>query len=265
MTVSDWYWQQAPYLIEYFQSPLNVELHGGSEPVPNNTLINESQNVTFQIQPNKAYLFRIINMGGFSAQYISMDQHDMTVVEIDGVYTKPNRVSQLFLAASQRYSVIVQSKRNSKQNYAISVWMEEDMFDPGVTPSGLDDWVGAEQYLYSVQLLTLHSVAPGSYMIQQNYFLSQIRVQKYMTARAKMTQSLFPWTGKRLLVPSPGSTSFHCQIPICLSLTPYTESLSPSTSVPTVKTKTAAHLTAMTTTLPRFIPLLSSPHYPSLL
>jgi iron transport multicopper oxidase len=144
MTVSDWYWQQAPYLIEYFQSPLNVDLHGGSEPVPNATLINESQNVTFQIKPNKAYLLRIINMGGFAAQYISIDQHDMTVVEIDGVYTKPHRVSQLFVAAAQRYSVIVQSKPNTKQNYAISIWMEEGMFDPGVIPNDLDDGVSAE-------------------------------------------------------------------------------------------------------------------------
>ena len=176
MTVSDWYWQQAPYLIEYFQSPLNNDVNGGSEPVPNNTLINESQNVTFQIQPNKAYLFRIINMGGFAAQYIQMDQHDMTVVEIDGVYTKPHRVSQLFLAAAQRYSVIVQSKRNTNQNYAISVWMEEDMFDPGVIPSDEDDSVRAEQYPYSVLLLTIHSLAPGSYMIQQNHFPSRMRV-----------------------------------------------------------------------------------------
>jgi FtsP/CotA-like multicopper oxidase with cupredoxin domain len=232
MTVSDWYWQQAPYLIEYFQSPLNVDLHGGSEPVPNATLINESQNVTFQIQPNKAYLFRIINMGGFAAQYISMDQHDMTVVEIDGVYTKPHRVSQLFLSAAQRYSVIVQSKRNTNQNYAISVWMEEDMFDPGVIPSDEDDSVRAEQYPYSVLLLTMHSLVLGSYMIKQNHFLSQLRVQKYMTTRAKMTQSLFPWTGKRLIVPSTCSKSF-LPILIRLPLTPYKESLSPSTSVPT--------------------------------
>src|SRR3954469_16118982 len=59
LTLSDWYHDQAPYLINYFQSPLNVELHEGSEPVPNATLINEAQNVHFPITPGRSYLFRV--------------------------------------------------------------------------------------------------------------------------------------------------------------------------------------------------------------
>jgi iron transport multicopper oxidase len=104
-------------------------------------LINEAQNVHFPIKPNKSYLFRIINMGGFAAQYLQFDQHDMDVVEVDGVYTKPHRVSQLFVAAAQRYSVIVKSKRNAKQNFAITASMNEDMFDEGVVPVDLDPLV----------------------------------------------------------------------------------------------------------------------------
>jgi iron transport multicopper oxidase len=137
LTVSDWYHLQAPYLIQYFQSALNEDLHGGSEPVPNATLINEAQNVKFSIKPGKTYLFRIINMGAFAAQYLQFDQHDMTVVEIDGVYAQPHRVSQLFVAAAQRYSVIVKTKHDPKHNFAITAEMNDDMFDPGVVPSGL--------------------------------------------------------------------------------------------------------------------------------
>jgi iron transport multicopper oxidase len=85
-------------------------LHGGSEPVPNATLINGGQNQLINIQQGQTYLFRIINMGSFAAQYLQFDQHDMTVVEIDGVYTKPYKVSQLFMIAGQRYSVIVNAK-----------------------------------------------------------------------------------------------------------------------------------------------------------
>jgi iron transport multicopper oxidase len=131
--VTDWYHDQAPYLIEYFQSPLNEDLHGGSEPVPNATLINEAQNVHFPMETGRSYLFRIINMGAFSGQYLQFDQHDMTVVEIDGVYTKPHRVTQLFIAPAQRYSVIVKAKSSTKHNFAIVASMDEDMFDPGVT------------------------------------------------------------------------------------------------------------------------------------
>jgi len=144
LTVSDWYHTQAPYLIQYFQSKLNEDLHGGSEPVPNATLINEAQNVKFSIKPGKTYLFRIINMGGFAAQYLQFDQHDMTVVEVDGVYTEPHRVSQLFVAAAQRYSVIVKTKHNPKQNFAITLTMNDDMFDEGVVPGDLDNSVRAE-------------------------------------------------------------------------------------------------------------------------
>lgn len=139
LTVSDWYHDQAPSLIQYFQSPLNEDLHGGSEPVPNATLINEAQNVHFPVRAGRSYLFRIINMGAFAGQVLQFDQHDMTVVEIDGVYTKPTKVSQLFLAVAQRYSVIVKAKPSSKQNFAIVASMHLDMFDDGVTPPGLNN------------------------------------------------------------------------------------------------------------------------------
>jgi iron transport multicopper oxidase len=145
LTVSDWYHEQAPYLLDYYQSPLNNNLHGGSEPVPNATLINEAQNVHFPITAGRSYLFHIINMGAFAAQYVQFDQHEMTVVEIDGVYTKPRQVSQVFLAAAQRYSVIVQAKPNSQQNFAIVASMDLAMFDPSVTPPNLNNNVRSSQ------------------------------------------------------------------------------------------------------------------------
>jgi FtsP/CotA-like multicopper oxidase with cupredoxin domain len=139
LTLTDWYHGQAPYLINYFQSPLNEDLHGGSEPVPNATLINEAQNVHFPIVPGRMYLFHIINMGAFASQYLQFDQHDMTIVEVDGVYTKPYKVTQLFVAPAQRYSVLVTAKPSCSQNFAIVASMAVDMFDPGVTPSDLQN------------------------------------------------------------------------------------------------------------------------------
>jgi iron transport multicopper oxidase len=78
-------------------------------------------------------------MGAFAAQYLQFDQHDMTVVEIDGIYTEPHRVTQLFLAVAQRYSVIVKSKGDNNQNFAIVASMDDGMFDPGVTPENLNN------------------------------------------------------------------------------------------------------------------------------
>ena len=144
LTLSDWYHDQAPPLIRFFQSPVNEELHGGSEPVPNATLINEAQNVHFDIKPNRNYLFRIINMGAFAAQYLEFDQHDVDVVEIDGVYTQSHRVSQLYLPVAQRYSVILKSKSTTNQNFAIVASMDLDMFDPGVTPPNIPNKAGTD-------------------------------------------------------------------------------------------------------------------------
>jgi iron transport multicopper oxidase len=121
-----------------------VDLHGGSEPVPNATLINESQNVKFPIKAGRTYLFHIINMGAFAAQYIQFDQHEMTVVEIDGVYTKPHKVQQLFLTVAQRYSIIIKAKANSNKNFAILTSMNLGMFDEDVIPPHLNNNVSGQ-------------------------------------------------------------------------------------------------------------------------
>jgi iron transport multicopper oxidase len=135
LTLTDLYHAQAPDLINYYQSPTNANLNQGAEPVPNSILINEAQNGKFTIVPGKKYLFRIINMGAFAPQYLQFDQHDMTVVEVDGVYTTPQTVSQLFVTVAQRYSVIITAKAITTQNFAIKASMGTDMFNPAVIPA----------------------------------------------------------------------------------------------------------------------------------
>jgi iron transport multicopper oxidase len=145
-TVSDLYHAQAPGLINYYQSVDNANNNNGAEPVPNSILINEAQNVKFTMVPGKHYLFRIINMGAFVGQYIQFDQHDMTVVEIDGVYTQPYTVSQLFITVAQRYSVIVTAKASSSQNFAIKSSMYTGMFNPSVIPATYNTEVRDRKY-----------------------------------------------------------------------------------------------------------------------
>jgi iron transport multicopper oxidase len=144
LTLSDWYHDQALPLIRLFQSPINEELHEGSQPVLNAILINETQNVHFDIKLNRNYLFCIINMGAFAAQYLEFDQHDVDVAEIDGVYTQSHRISQLYLPVAQRYSVILKSKSTTNQNFAIVASMDLDMFDPGVTPPNIPNKAGTD-------------------------------------------------------------------------------------------------------------------------
>ena len=150
MTVSDLYHEQAPNLISYYQSPTNANNNNGAEPVPDSALINEQQNVKFPIVAGQSYLFRIINMGAFAPQYVQFDQHTMTVVEVDGVYTQPYTVNQLFIAAAQRYSVIIQAKTTSSQNFAIVSSMSTNMFNPSVTPADLNTDVSFADEIYGM-------------------------------------------------------------------------------------------------------------------
>lgn len=109
---------------------------GGAEPVPDSALINEARNVKFTITPGKAYLFHVINLGALAGHYLQFDQHSMTIVEADGLYTLPQTVNQIFVGAAQRYKVIVQAKATNTQNFAIVSRFNTDMFDSTITPAG---------------------------------------------------------------------------------------------------------------------------------
>lgn len=101
----------------------------GAEPVPYSNLLNDSQNIKLNIQSGKTYFVRVINMAAFAAIYLQLDQHDMTIIEIDGVYTKKQTVNSLYLTAAQRYGVLITAKTTSSRNYAFISSFDLSMFD----------------------------------------------------------------------------------------------------------------------------------------
>ena len=103
-------------------SPSNV---GGRPPTPNAFFINDAQDKHYKIEPGKKYRFRIINLSALGGAALWFDQHKFTIVEIDGVETVPTEGEQLYIAPGQRYSVIVEGKKDCKtKNFAISVVMD---------------------------------------------------------------------------------------------------------------------------------------------
>ncbi|RMZ85754.1 hypothetical protein DV737_g470, partial [Chaetothyriales sp. CBS 132003] len=126
LTLSDWYHDEMDGLIKDFLSVTNPT---GAEPVPNSALMNETQNLTIPVEPGKTYFFRIINMAAFAAQYIWIEDHDMRVIEVDGVYHEPATASQLYITAAQRYGVLVTTKNSTSSNFAIVGAMDQDLFD----------------------------------------------------------------------------------------------------------------------------------------
>ena len=122
LTLSDWYHEKMAKLIPKFLSYTNPT---GAEPVPQAALMNDSQNITFAVQPGKTYLVRIINMAAFAAQYLWFEDHDFKVVEVDGVYTEPLNAKMLYITAAQRVSVLLTTKNDTTRNYAFVGSMDE--------------------------------------------------------------------------------------------------------------------------------------------
>ncbi|KAF2165202.1 multicopper oxidase [Zasmidium cellare ATCC 36951] len=126
ITLSDWYHDQMPGLLDGFISVTNPT---GAEPVPNSALMNETQNFTLNVQAGQKYFFRMTNVGAFASQYFWIEGHNMTIIEVDGVYTEPAEAEMIYITAAQRYGFIVEAKNDTSANFAMVGSMDTDLFD----------------------------------------------------------------------------------------------------------------------------------------
>ncbi|ONH68090.1 Iron transport multicopper oxidase FET5 [Cyberlindnera fabianii] len=126
ITISETYHGQYDKIAKEFLNRYNPT---GAEPIPQNLLLNESQNVTINFEAGKTYLLRIINMGLFVSQYLYLEDHEFTIVEVDGVYVQPYTVDYLYMAVAQRYTVLVKAKSDPKKNYAFMQKFDNTMLD----------------------------------------------------------------------------------------------------------------------------------------
>ncbi|KXT04611.1 hypothetical protein AC578_8659 [Pseudocercospora eumusae] len=159
LTISDWYHDEMPGLIDWF---ISVENPTGAEPVPKSALMNDTQNLTIPVEPGKTYYFRLSNVAAFAGQYFWIEGHTMRIVEVDGVYTEPAEAEMIYVTAAQRYSFLVTTKNDTNANFAIVSSMDTDLFDsfspdlptnvtgwlvydqakPNPEPAHLDSWDG---------------------------------------------------------------------------------------------------------------------------
>lgn len=129
ITLSDWYHRQMPELLHEYLAPENAAAFGGREPIPNSALINDSTNSKIKVLPNKTYLVHIICIGNWPGHTWVIDGHEMTVVEVDGVYTEPSPTGDKMLrvAPGQRTSVLIHTKPDTSKNFAIWDTMDINM------------------------------------------------------------------------------------------------------------------------------------------
>lgn len=133
VTMSDWYHNMTEETLKpMFLSPKNPD---GDEIIPNSFLFNDTINSNIAVQPGKTYLIRLINIATFISQYFYIEGHTFKVVEIDGIYTEPTETDMVYLAAAQRYSILVTTKATADKNYPIVMVADSDMLD--AVPSDL--------------------------------------------------------------------------------------------------------------------------------
>ena len=106
-------------------------------------------------------MIRIINIANFAAFFVKFDQHEMTVIEVDGVYTVAQKTDLIYLSDAQRMSVLITAKLTTDKNFAFVGAMDPSMFDS--VPPTLN--LNATGYLVYNSAKPLPSKAPtfGSY------------------------------------------------------------------------------------------------------
>ncbi|KAK4205798.1 putative precursor of iron transport multicopper oxidase FET3 [Triangularia verruculosa] len=126
LTVSDWYRQPMPELIDKFISKTNPS---GAEPVPDLGLFNDDISALIKVKPSTTYRFDVINMGAFANVYLWFEGHNMTVIMIDGVYTQLVETSMIYVTPGQRYSFLITTKAGAKANFPFVASMDLNLFD----------------------------------------------------------------------------------------------------------------------------------------
>lgn len=130
LTVSDWYHDQMADLLPGFISKNNPS---GAEPVPKAALWNETQNLTIPIQPGRTYLFRLVNIGAFAGQYIWFEGHNVSIIEVDGIYTQPAVADMIYLSAAQRCSFLLTARNDTSANFPFVASMDTVSFQEAIT------------------------------------------------------------------------------------------------------------------------------------
>jgi iron transport multicopper oxidase len=90
--------------------------------------MNGSQNTTIKFVSSKTYRLRFVNMAAFATFRIWIEDHEMRIIEVDGVNTEEYPVNMISLTPAQRTSVLITAKNNTEKNYPLVGSMDTSMF-----------------------------------------------------------------------------------------------------------------------------------------
>jgi iron transport multicopper oxidase len=125
LQITDWYHTPVHILLKSYLYP------GTSDPIPDTGLINgigqfncslnrRCSYYRASIRAGKTKRFRIINTSVYARITLTIDQHQMRLIEADGINLDGNKyVTNIRLSPGQRYSVLITGKLNFSRSYWI--------------------------------------------------------------------------------------------------------------------------------------------------
>lgn len=142
ITLDDFYVKSCKTLAKDLMSKYNPT---GAEPVPDFGLINGGRSMTWNVEPNKVYLLRIINYGDFLSYKLYIEDHYFEIVEIDGTAVKAQKADSIYITVGQRYSVLVKTHSDVSKNFAFMLLIDISMLD---NPSDDFEYIITNQMIY---------------------------------------------------------------------------------------------------------------------
>ncbi|KAI0849334.1 putative ferroxidase [Daldinia vernicosa] len=121
LTLSDWYRDQTPTLMETMINPNNTQF---APPLPNSTIVNDGGNVHISVKAGKTYRFRIINWSAMFSTFLYFDSLDMDVISIDASYVQRQTAQQLRISAAQRFDALITIPKDADRNYPYLVALD---------------------------------------------------------------------------------------------------------------------------------------------
>lgn len=140
LTFTEWYHETTDQLLPAF---LNKNNPTGAEPIPQNFLMNNTNNFTWSVEPDTTYLLRLVNIGGFTSYWFFIEDHTFTVIEVDGIPVEKYETDIIYITVAQRYTVLITTKKDTSKNYAMMQLVDTGMLD--ITPKDLI--INATNYL----------------------------------------------------------------------------------------------------------------------
>ncbi|KAF8623777.1 hypothetical protein AX15_006218 [Amanita polypyramis BW_CC] len=108
ITIQDWAHLPSPQVLQKFLDPVSHLINGRGRPLNTNSTAALS---VVNVEPFKRYRLRVVNAACIAAYNFSIDGHDLTVIETDGIETVPRTVSVVPIHAGQRVSVVVNANQ----------------------------------------------------------------------------------------------------------------------------------------------------------